>query len=384
MKNNEERVFNPLVFLASLGAGGIAVMPFVFFQYTVDHGEGLVSRSALWSTPLAELGIMVLLLEVVMILFSLLHLFLSVFFGIKLYRWIKSGGHREILQDPLRNSVLLAPFISLAMTMNVFIGPIRYFITFMQDNFQAMFLPAFIFWAFLFLILMFLEIKLLGISFRKGFDINKITFGWLLHPFALGMVTVVGTGIAAMSKNAQIADLAAFMSLISGSMGAFLLIVKMIVLFQKHFSDKELPQKHFLPSFLIVIPNITLYAIAAFRMGHYLHSHHGFQVDYYYYLVVGIAFAFEIWYMIFGLSLLANYFRNNHFKEFYLTQWGFICPLVAFGVLGSFAYKIVLNSPILYWIIVLSIFITVALYIELLIKHVNCCKNRQKSLSCEL
>jgi hypothetical protein len=41
MKNNE---FSPLIFLASLGAGGIAVMPFVLMQYTIEHGEGLITR----------------------------------------------------------------------------------------------------------------------------------------------------------------------------------------------------------------------------------------------------------------------------------------------------------------------------------------------------
>ena len=32
--------FTPLLFLASLGAGGIAVIPFAIMQYTIDHGKG--------------------------------------------------------------------------------------------------------------------------------------------------------------------------------------------------------------------------------------------------------------------------------------------------------------------------------------------------------
>ncbi len=38
MANKE---FDPLVFLASLGAGGIAVSPFVLMQYTLDHGPDI-------------------------------------------------------------------------------------------------------------------------------------------------------------------------------------------------------------------------------------------------------------------------------------------------------------------------------------------------------
>jgi hypothetical protein len=204
-----------------------------------------------------------------------------------------------------------------------------------------------IFWSILFILILYTEIKLLSISFTKGFDIEKIHFGWLLHPFLLGMLSTVGTGIAAMSKDSSIANTAAFLSMIAISMGLFLFLVKLVVLFKSHFTKKGLPEKQFLPSFLIVIPNITLFAISLFRLGHYLEAHHGFHIDYYFYIIIGISFAFEIWYMFFGLFLLKDYFKQHHFKEFYVTQWGFICPLVAFVVLGSFAYDIVFQSPIL-------------------------------------
>lgn len=376
--------FNPLVFLASLGAGGIAVMPFVLFQYTLNHGAGLITRGQLWSNNFLGLSkFYYLSLEGIMIAFALLHLFLTVYFGIKLVRWIGSKEQKELVENPLSNATILAPFISILMTLNVFIGPVRYFVPWMQTNFQAMFLPAMIFWSSMFILLMSLEIKLLGISFKKGFDIDKISFGWLLHPFALGMLSVVGTGIAAMSKNANIANLAAFMSLIAISMGLFLLAVKMILIFRKHFSDEKLPEKQFLPSFLIVIPNLTLYGISLFRLGHFLEATRGFHLDSYFYIVIGLFFAFEIWYMLFGLNLLKDYFRDHHFRDFYLTQWGFICPLVAFVVLGAFAYYVVLTSPILYWILAITLFVTVGFYIELLTKHIRCSKSKKPNLNCE-
>ena len=52
MKN---RGFTPLVFLASLGAGGIAVTPFVIMQYTLDFGKGLITRSRLWELEFSGL-----------------------------------------------------------------------------------------------------------------------------------------------------------------------------------------------------------------------------------------------------------------------------------------------------------------------------------------
>jgi hypothetical protein len=377
--------WSPLVFLASLGAGGIAVMPFVLMQYTIEHSKGLITRSQLWAKGFTGITAgYYYSLEAVMIAFVLLHFILTVVFTVQLFKWMKTDKFKELINNPLKNTVILAPLISILMMMNLFIGPIRYFIPMLSNNFQSLFLPAMIFWSILFVFVMWLEIKLLGISFKQGFDINKINFGWLLHPFLLGMLTVIGTGLAAMSENVTIANSAAFMSLISGSMGAFLLLVKLIVVFKSHFASDGLPEKQFLPSFLIVIPNITLFAISAFRFGHFLEHHHGFELGAYFYLVMGISFAFEIWYMLFGLSLLKDYFKQHHFKEFYVTQWGFICPLVAFVVLGSFAYNVVLQSPILYGVFVFTMIVTIAFYMELLIKHIKCSINKNIGLSCEV
>jgi hypothetical protein len=376
--------FSPLVFLASLGAGGIAVMPFVLMQYTVEHGKGLITRSELWQNGFSGLQAGYFYsLEAVMVIFAMLHFTLTAIFAVKLLKWMKTGEFSELINNPLKNNTLLAPLISVLMTMNVFIGPIRYFMPILSDNFQGLFLPAMIFWSALFVFIIWVEITLLGISFREGFDISKITFGWLLHPFLLGMLTVVGTGIAAMSQDSGIANTAAFMSMISGTMGIFLLLVKLIVIFKSHFAAKGLPEKQFLPSFLIVIPIITLFAISAFRFGHYLEHHQGFDLGAYFYLVIALSFAFEIWYLLFGLSLLIDYFRQHHFREFYVSQWGFVCPLVAFVVLGAFVYNVAFQSPVLYGVFVFAMILTIGLYFELLAKHFSCCYSKNTGVNCE-
>lgn len=224
--------FTPLAFLASLGAGGIAIMPFVLMQYTLEHGKGLITQTQLWANNFVGLeATYYISLELVMIIFTIIHFVLTIYFTKELFVWWQKGNLSELINDPIKNTAILAPLISILMTMNVFIGPMRYFLLDLQVNLQSLFLPAALFWSMMFLIVILTEIKLLGISFRKGFDIDKINFGWLLHPFVLGMLTVVGTGIAAMSNDILLADSVAFLTLISGSMGVFLLIVKMIVLF---------------------------------------------------------------------------------------------------------------------------------------------------------
>ena len=381
-----KNTFSPLLFLASLGAGGITVIPFSFLQYTFYQGTGLIKITdiAHASLPLLK-NLFFFSLEGVMIIFSIIHIVLSIIFFKKLFGFIKDKNYKNFINNPLQNAQILAPFISIIMTMNVFIGPIRFFIPQMASNLQTFMLPALIFWILLFLLLMQMEIKLLKIAFVKDFDINKITFGWLLHPFALGMLTVTGTGIAAMAQSPEIAHTAAFLSFVSGSMGIFLLVVKIISVFQKHFASKEgLGEKYFMPSFLIVIPSVTLFAISFFRIGHYLEKQHHFHLDSYFLLVIAIAFAFETWYLLFGLSLLKDYFKKHHFKkEFYVTQWSFICPIVAYAVLASFVYKAFIPSPVFYYAALLFLAISVISYIDLLIRNMKCAGIIKGKIDCE-
>lgn len=377
-----KKKFSPLLFLASLGAGGITIIPFAFLNYTFPHPKGLIQFAdiAHGTLPMMQ-EILFRFMEVTMIVFTIIHFALTIKYVIQLIKWFGSKEHKELRQDPLHNASLVAPFISIIMTMNVFIGPIRFFIPQIGNNLQSFMFPALITWAILWVLLMKTEIGLLKTSFEKDFDVNKIHFGWLLHPFALAMLTVTGTGIAALSSNPEIAHTAAFMSLISGSMGFFLLTVKLIALFKSHFASSGMPEKQFYPSFLIVIPNITLYAISAFRIGHYLEHHHAMEMGSYFLIIVTLAFAFETWYLMFALSLLKDYFKNHFRKEFYVSQWGLVCPIVAYAVLGSFVYKVFFPSAILYWAIVATMTIGIGVFFTLLCKQCRCKRGTTK-ISC--
>lgn len=368
--------FSPLAWLAPLGAGGIAVISFAFFNYSIPHPAGLINFSQSGG------GVLVRILEANALIFIALHFALTFIFVPPLVRFIRDKNYQNFRDDPLRNSALLVPFISAAMSMNVLIGPVRYFLPIFYENFQNMIFPGFIAWTILFILTMFFEIKLLAISFRKSFDISKISFGWLLHPFALAMITVTGTGIAAMASSTAIANSAAFLALISGTMGVFLLLVKMISIFKSHFSAGGLPAKEFLPSFLIVVPNVTLFAISAFRLGHFLEKFHGAELGNYFAVVMTTSFAFEIWYLVFGIFLLRDYFHHHFFREYHVSQWGLVCPLVAFAVLGSFVFKVF--APILFLKIV--ILATTALVVGLffsLLKKMFCCRKNCGQFSCE-
>lgn len=359
------KTFNPTNFLASLGAGGIAVAPFVYFQYLVPHGKGLITYEQLMSTAANSMdSALFFFMQAIMIVFGTLHLVLTFKLLSDLFQWRKTPDFKSFIQDPQRNTTILASFTSLGMTFNVFIGVIRFFVPALSNNFQALMLPALIAWSVLWFLLMRTEIGLLKTSFEKDFDIQKISFGWLLQPFALGMVTVAGTGIAAMAKDPNIANTAAFMSTISGSMGMFLLMVKLISVFKSHFTMKGIPERQFLPSFLIVIPITTIYAIATFRMGHFLEHQFGFHLHWFSTIAILIPFAFQTWYFAFGLSMMKDYFKKDFFrKEYYVTLWALICPFVGYSVLGSFFYKFFMPNAIIQTIIFGFMLLAIVFYL---------------------
>jgi len=89
--------------------------------------------------------------------------------------------------------------------------------------------------------------------------------------------------------------------------------------------------------------------------------------------VMTIAFAIEVWYLLFGLSMLKDYFKKHFFKkEFYVTQWGLVCPVVAFAVLGSFVYNVFIPSPLIYGTVLMSLFVAIVLFFLLLARQLKC------------
>jgi hypothetical protein len=380
MKKND---FSPIAFLSSVGAGGIAVAPFAILQYTYHTGKGLITYNQIPHGTLSTFQeVLFRFMEAGMLLFAAIHLILSVFLFIRLSKWIKTDAYKNLLNNPLQNGSLLAPFVSIIMTMNVFIGPIRFFWPLMADNLQMLMAPALATWGIIITFLILKVIELLKISFVNEFDNNKIGFGWLMPPFALSMATVTGTGIAALSRNIDIANIAAFLSLIPGTMGIFLLFVKVVTIFKVHYQSKGMPDKQFLPSFLIVIPIVTLFAISGFRLVHFLEHHHHLHVGFLNFFIVVASFAFETWYLLFGLVMLKDYIRQDFFKkEYYFSQWALVCPFVAYAVLGSFMYKVFVPNVLLYGVIITSLSVAMFIHLKILRRHLICCLPSVKSPS---
>jgi hypothetical protein len=133
---------------------------------------------------------------------------------------------------------------------------------------------------------------------------------------------------------------------------------------------KGMPERQFLPSFLIVIPITTIYAISFFRLGHYLEHQFGYHFHAFSTIVIAVPFAFQTWYFAFGLSMLKNYFKKDFFrKEYYVTLWAFICPFVGYAVLGVFFYKFTVPNIIIQSVIILSGLLAILFYVFVGIRY---------------
>lgn len=66
--------FNPTMFLASLGAGGIAVSAFIILQYGIFAEKGLATFSQITQKPFT------ISLEIIMVVFTAIHIVLTILF----------------------------------------------------------------------------------------------------------------------------------------------------------------------------------------------------------------------------------------------------------------------------------------------------------------
>jgi tellurite resistance protein TehA-like permease len=374
--------FSPLSFLAAVGAGGISVIPFAFLNYTLEHPKGLIKISDISSSNYDLLNkLLFFSLESVMILFSIIHFVFLFYLIYELVLFIKSDEFDSFMNNPLKNFAILTPFIALVMSMNVIIGPVRFFIPLISDNLQSFMLPALIFWLGIFLSFFVFEMKVIKSNFASPIDLKKIGFGWLIDVFALSMIAVTGSGIAALSTSSSIASVAAFFSLMAALMALFFLFIKIVLVFQRHYSDTSLPEKQFLPGFLNVVPTITLLSITFFRLAHYFSHHSGLDAGWFYTIVITSGFAFETWYLVFGLYLLVHYFKNYHFeKDHFASQWALVCPFVAYAVISAFTYSFFVPSIIFKTISIISMILAIIVFFDLLIKFLFCKKGKY---SCE-
>lgn len=320
--------FHPLLFQASLAAGGVALMPFNYLQFAIPHGKGLITLSEIsWSTLTGTQSVLYLPLVAIMLAFTVLHFGLTGYFLWRLAKWLGTpGAYSAFINVPQKNqnAGIFAIVASLAMTANVFWAPLAFFVPWLSDDLQALMVPSLIFFGILFFALLFLEVNALRTWFAKGVDRTQFNFIWLLDVFALALVSLAGSGIVAISTNSNIQEIATVGTMVTLVFGLLWLLYKLAYLISTHVKATKMPDNPILPAFFLVVPIACLFGLAAYRVVNYLQPRLTVNLPSSTTLIV-VSYALTIVWGLATLYLIRDYFKTYfHKSDFAPPQWGLV------------------------------------------------------------
>ena len=197
--------FNMLWFIMALGMGGTAVAGFAFLNNSIDRGipkiKGILYLEAFERLIPDMHGIYQAIypyLKFHMLFFGILHIATLVWVTVLFFSWKNKRPEKYILlvNDPQKNFVMMAPVIAYGMCMNVFLVLGWVFIPWMRANLEMLLPLAAGMYTLLWAWTIWWAVKIQILTITRGLEVERMHFGWLLSPFALGMTSVTGTGIA--------------------------------------------------------------------------------------------------------------------------------------------------------------------------------------------
>jgi hypothetical protein len=320
--------FSPLKFQIPLAAGGISLMAFNYLQFAIPDVQGLVTLRQVLNAELgATQATLHWMLIGLMLLFTVINLISTPVLLGQLWRWRSNGAaYAAFLSGPPTMSVgIFVPIASLSMTACVILAPFAFFVPQFSSNLQQMMLPGLIFFGLLWVAMFRLEFKLLKYWLSHPFDLKQVNFVWLLDVFSFGLVSLTGTGIAAMANDMTIASLAAFASFFTLIFGGLLLIAKLSYLLYLQIKADTLPGKNILPAYFILIPISCLYGFSLYRIALYLKKQFAFDISILLFSTITIPYIIALVWGLFCLYLLFEYLKDDFLKsDFAPPQWAMV------------------------------------------------------------
>ncbi len=336
--------YSPLYFLASLGAGGLAVTFFMYLMFWVPHPGRPVPTFEDLSAAFGSGGLPLQAAIVVAVVGIAGFAFLNV----KSLIWnfaALSAFKKTDAYDALRNSnaetTLLAAPLASAMTVNAMFIVGLVFVPGLWSIIEYLFPMALI--AFMALGIWALRTigDFLGRVLTKGgvFDVTAHnSFAQLLPAFAISMVAVGLAAPAAMSTNALTVGIALVLSTFFGVAAILYTVVAAITAFNSmlHYGTA----KEAGPTLMVIVPIMTVLGIMFLRQDHGLHT--AFQAH----STAGETMVFlarlltvQILFLLLGLLVLR---RQGYFTDYVFGSktspgsYALVCPGVALSVMGHF------------------------------------------------
>jgi hypothetical protein len=336
--------WSPLYFLASLGAGGLAVTFFMYLMFWVPHpGQPVpVFEDILAAFTAGGLPIRLAIVTAVTGIagFAFLNVKLLIWNLRRLAEYRRTEAYARLVTSNGETQLLAMP-LALAMTVNagfilglVFVPGLWSVVEYLFP--LAMVAFAAIAW------LAFRRIgAFLGRVLSEGgvFDVTaNNSFAQLLPAFALAMTAVGMAAPAAMSTNPATVGVALILSIGLGTIAALYALVAAIVAVNSmlHYGTA----KESAPTLMIVVPILTILGIMALRQDHGLHTTfatHGGMADAL--ILTTTILAVQAVFLALGLLVL----RRQGYAETYLRgpnnsagAYALVCPGVALSVMLHF------------------------------------------------
>jgi len=336
--------YTPIMFLASLGAGGLTVSFYVYLLFLIPHkGIPLATFDHIYKTfqntaVYNKAGIILAVLGI--IYFAYKHISLLIW-NIKEWNRFKKTEDFKKMKGTLKEISFMAIPLTYAMTINVMFVLGAAFVPGLWNIIEYMFPMAIIG----FLAVGIYALKIFGEYFiplilngNKEWEENN-SLVQLLSVFAFAMIGVGFAAPGAMSHIKAVNATGIFFSFLFLGAAIILGILKSILGF--HTIIKNGLDEKAAPSLWIGIPIFTLVGIAlvrdAFGLGH--HFTEDADLKALLFTLTGFIFAVQILMGAFGYIVLkkVNYFEKYiHSDEKDPSTYALICPGVAFFVFGMF------------------------------------------------
>lgn len=336
--------YSPLYFLASLGAGGLAVTFFMYLMFWVPHPGQPVpvfeDIAAAWATGGTALKIAIAAAVTGIAGFAILNIKSLVWNLRQMQAFRRTEAYTKLRSSNAETQLLALP-LALAMTVNVGFILGLVFVPGLWGAVEYLFPLAMV--AFLAIAaLAFAQIgRFLGRILSEGgiFDVTaNNSFAQLLPAFALSMVAVGLAAPAALSTTPAVVGLSLILSGALGTVAALYALVAAITTFNSmlhHGTAKESG-----PTLLIVVPLLTVLGIMWLRQSHGLHTTLDAPVAAAStFMTLTKILAVQLAFAILGLLVL----RRQGYAQAFLTgdgnspgSYALVCPGVALSVMTHF------------------------------------------------
>ena len=360
--------YNPLYFLASVGAGGLSVTFFMYLMFWVPHTgrpvpifEDMLAVMQTGSMGLKAAVLVAWIGIAAMVFLNLKYLI----WNLKQFSAFRKTDAYHTLKNSNAETTLLAMPLALAMAVNGMFVAGLVFVPGLWSIVEILF-P--------FAMAAFLAIGILALSYigdflgrvlTKGgvFDVTAHnSFAQMLPSFALAMTAVGFAAPAAMSHNTIVVAVSLVGSTFFGVASIVYGVLALITAFNSmlHYGTS----KESAPTLMIVIPILTILGIMFMRQDHGLHetfSVHSTAAETM--IMLARLIAIQVLFAMLGLTVLA---RQEYWKSFVFGSetspgsYALVCPGVALSVLTQFFLNaglvkagVVDKFSLIYWAITL-------------------------------